>query len=137
MKLFIRFLILAGVICAAIFAEDFIARGVGVVICIATIIIGYMIGGHTEKRETYGVFLFSSGYILAMFFFLLTLLVEVHVEDNGNNVKVYSRFWTHILAEGKKLEKNTLVMDIALNMVIYKGLKKIVLISSTRIEIHV
>ena len=101
MKVLIKFLILIGVIGMAMLAEDFIARGVGVGVCIATIIIGYMIGDYTETRETYGVFVFSSGYILALTFYLLTMLVQVHVDDCGDSAIVHSRFWTHTLAEGK------------------------------------
>lgn len=104
MKAFINFLIFGVVIGLAILCEDFIARGVGVGVCIAAIIIGYMIGDRTKLRETCGLFLFSSGYVLALLFFILTLVLEVHVYDNGKNVQVRSRFWTHALAEGTRLE---------------------------------
>lgn len=124
MKVLIKFLILIGVIGMAMLAEDFIARGVGIGVCIATIIIGYMIGDYTETRETYGVFLFSSGYILALTFYLLTMLVQVHVDDSGHSIKIYSRFMTHVIAEGKKLQKENLSYGYSTEYGFIKGVEK-------------
>ena len=101
MKVLLKILILAGVVAVSILSDDYIARGMSVAVCVATVILGYIIGDCTERRESYGVFLFSIGYGLGLIFFLLSLLVEVHIDDNGNSAIVHSRFWTHTLAEGK------------------------------------
>ena len=104
MKVLLKILILAGVVAVSILSDDYIARGMSVAVCVATVILGYIIGDCTERRESYGVFLFSIGYGLGLIFFLLSLLVEVHIDDNQDNVKIRSRFGTHTIAEGSKLE---------------------------------
>lgn len=101
MKVLLKILIIAGIIGISILSDDFIARGMSVAVCALTVIIGYIVDNTDETRETYGVFLFASGYFLALTFFLLTMLVEVHIDNNGDNAIVRSRFWTHTLAEGK------------------------------------
>lgn len=101
MKVLLKILILAGVVAVSILSDDYIARGMSVAVCVATVILGYIFGDSTETRETYSVFLLVSGYFLALTFYLLTMLVQVHVDDYGDSTIVYSRFWTHTLAVGK------------------------------------
>lgn len=99
MKVLLKILILAGVVALSILADDYVARGMSVAVCVLVAIIGYNID--TERRGAYGVFLLSSGYILALIFYLLTHLLQVHVDTYDNHQVVYSRFFVRKLAEGK------------------------------------
>lgn len=105
MKKLVKAFVFLAIIAACIISEDYIARGMGVVIGVITVILAFIIGDSNEKREDYSTFLFGIGYVFGLVFLLLSTLVEVHVEeDKGNRVRIHSRYFTHIIAEGTKFE---------------------------------
>ncbi len=88
-----------------IYTEEYIQRGMGMVVGMNVILIGFLINDWLQN-EGLGECLTYSG--CAFFFIFFFIANGVHIENNQDGVAIYSAFYTHELDRGERVETKDL-----------------------------
>lgn len=99
---FVKLIVFVVLVALWIYLEDYVQRGLGLVVGMLVILIGVVIYVIRER-----VFFCMVGFVL-LYGSLCTGGIELHIEEAEGSVMVRSPFYTHILERGIRVEEKEL-----------------------------